>query len=79
MRFDHLQRKTGGRRRVECIAALFQDAHADGGSDPVGRGDDPKGAADLGPGGEGAHRVSPKWFRNAHAGGGARQAKLTPS
>src|SRR6202043_3722552 len=76
MRLDHLQRKTGGCPRVECIAALFQNAHADRRSNPVGRGDDPKGAADLGPGSEGTHCVSPEWFRNAHAGGGARQAKL---
>jgi hypothetical protein len=79
MRFNHLQRKAGGGRRVECIAALFQNAHADGRSNPVGRGDDPEGAADLGPGGEGAHRVSPKSLRNAHARRGARQARLPPS
>jgi hypothetical protein len=62
MRLDDLQRESGGRHGVERITALFQHAHADGGSDPVGRGDDPEGAADLGPGGKGRHCVSPKGF-----------------
>ena len=52
MRLDHLQRESGGDRGVEGIAAFLQRRHADGGGDPVGGGDDAKGAFDLGPRGE---------------------------
>jgi hypothetical protein len=36
MRLDHLQGKGRGDSRVEGVAAFFQDAHADGGRNPVG-------------------------------------------
>ena len=54
-RLDHLQCEAGGRCRIERVAALFEHAHADGGSDPMGRGDDAEGAADLGTGGKAGH------------------------
>ena len=53
VRLDHLQREGGGDRGVEGVAAALQRAHADGGGDPVRRGDDAEGAVDLGPRGEG--------------------------
>ena len=53
MRLDHLQGERGRDRGVEGVAALFQDAHADGCRDPVRRGDDAEGALDFGPGCEG--------------------------
>ncbi len=53
MRLDHLQCERGGDTGVEGIAAFLKGGHADRGGDPVGRGDDAKGAFDLGPGGEG--------------------------
>ena len=49
---DHLQREGGGGARVEGVAAPFQDTHADGGSDPMGGGDDPECPIDLGAGSE---------------------------
>ena len=52
MRLDHLQRKGGGDTGVEGVAAFFQDAHADGGSDPMRRSDHTKGAFDFRPCGE---------------------------
>ncbi len=52
MRLDHLQDKAHGGGCIKRSAALFQDRHADGRGDPVGRGGDAKGAADFGPGGE---------------------------
>ena len=52
MRLDHLQRERGRAGRIERVAAALQDAHADRGRDPVGRGDDPERAFDLGAGGE---------------------------
>ena len=52
MRLDHLQREGGGDRGVEGVAALFQRRHADGGGDPVRRGDDAEGAFDFGARGE---------------------------
>ena len=52
MRLDHLQRERGRAGRIEGVAAALQNAHADRGRDPVGRGDDPEGAFDLGTGGE---------------------------
>ena len=52
MRLHHLQRKRRGHRGVKGIAALFQDLHADRGGDPMGRGDDPECAFDLGTRGE---------------------------
>ena len=52
MRLDHLQREGGGNTGVEGVAAFFQDAHADGGGDPVRRGHDAEGAFDFRPGGE---------------------------
>ena len=53
MRFDHLQRKCSGDTGVECIAALLKSGHPDRGRNPVGRGDDPEGAFDFWPRGEG--------------------------
>ena len=58
VRLDHLQHEAGGGRRVECVAALFQNAHADGRGDPVGRGDDAERAPDFRSGGEGGHPIS---------------------
>ena len=52
MRLDHLQRKGGGDAGVERVAAFFQNTHADGGRDPVGRGDHAEGAFDFRPGRE---------------------------
>jgi hypothetical protein len=52
MRLDHLQRKGGGHRGIEGIAALLQNPHADRSGDPMGRGDDAKSAFDLGTRGE---------------------------
>ena len=52
VRLDHLQRERGRAGGVEGVAAALQDAHADRGRDPVGRGDDAEGALDLGAGGE---------------------------
>ena len=52
MRLDHLQREGGGDAGVERVAAAFQDPHADGGGDPVGRGHHAESALDLGPRGE---------------------------
>jgi hypothetical protein len=54
-RLDHLQCEAGGGRRVERVAAFFEHAHADGRSQPMGRGDDAEGAADLGSGGKAGH------------------------
>jgi hypothetical protein len=48
MRFDHLQGKPGSRSGVECVASFLEHTVADGGSDPMGRGDHPEGAADFG-------------------------------
>ena len=48
MRLDDLQGEAGGDRRVKGSAALFEDAHRDRGGQPMGRRDDPEGAADLG-------------------------------
>ena len=53
MRFHHLQGEGGGDGGVECVAAFFQDAHADRGGDPVRGGNHPEHALDLGAGGEG--------------------------
>ena len=53
MRLDHLQRERGRDRGVERIAAVFQNAHADRGRDPVRRGDHAERAFDLRPRGEG--------------------------
>ena len=53
VRLDHLQREGGGAGGVERVAALLQRRHADGGGDPVRRGDDAERALDLGPRGEG--------------------------
>ncbi len=47
VRLDHLQGERGRDRGIECIAALFQHRHANGGRDPMGRGDDAEGALDL--------------------------------
>ena len=52
MRLDHLQREGGGDGGIEGVAAFLQRRHADGGRDPVGRGDHAERALDLGPGGE---------------------------
>ena len=52
VRLDHLQGKAHGDRGIEGVAALLEDRHAGGAGQPVGRGDDPEGADDLGPGGE---------------------------
>ena len=43
----------GGDGGVEGVAASLQDRHADGGGDPMGRGDHAERAVDLGPGGKG--------------------------
>ena len=53
MRLGHLQREGGGHRGIEGVAAALQGAHADRGGDPVGGGDHPESAVDLGAGGEG--------------------------
>ena len=53
MRLDRLQRKGGGDRDIGGVAAALQASHADGGGDPMGRGDDAERAFDLGTGGEG--------------------------
>ena len=53
MRLDDLKRESGGDGGVEGVAAAFENAHADGGGDPVRRGDDAERADDLGPRGEG--------------------------
>ena len=60
MRLDDLQREAGGGRRIERVAALFEHAHADGGGEPMGRGDDPERAADLGTGGKAGHFLFPE-------------------
>ena len=52
MRLDDLQGKGCGDSSVKRVAALLEDAHADGGSDPMGRGDDAERAFDFRPGGE---------------------------
>ena len=52
MRLDDLQREGGGDTGVKRVAAFLQDSHADGGGDPMGRGDDPERAFDFRPGGE---------------------------
>ena len=62
MRFDDLQGETGGDRRVERVAALFEDAHRHRRGEPMGRRDDPERAADLGPRGETGHGVSSDLF-----------------
>src|ERR1700682_606289 len=54
MRLDDLQRESGGDAGVEGIAASFQNPHADGGGDPMGRGHHAECAFDLRPRGEGA-------------------------
>ena len=66
VRLDHLQRERGRAGRVEGIAAALQDAHADRGRDPVGRGHHPEGALDLGARGE-AVRID-----EIHAASGAK-------
>lgn len=48
MWLDHLEREGGGDARVEGVAALFEDGHADGGRDPVCGGDDAERTLDLG-------------------------------
>ena len=53
MRLDHLQREGGGDAGVEGIAAAFQNPHADGGGDPMGRGHHAESAFDFRPRGEG--------------------------
>jgi hypothetical protein len=53
MRLDDLQGEGGGHGRVEGVAAPFEDAHADGGRDPVCGGDDAERADDLGARSEG--------------------------
>ena len=79
MRLHHLQGEGGGAGGVERIAALLQGRHADRGRDPVGRGDDPEGALDLGAGGEGigidvAHRGTPP----LHEGGTRDRSCIYP-
>ena len=64
-------------RRVEGVAALFQHAHADGGGDPMGRGDDAECAEDFGPGGECAHAQSFRVIR--FRVGRARRADRRPA
>ena len=53
VRLDHLQRERRGNGRVEGITAPFQDRHADGRRDPMGRRHDAERAFDFGPGGKG--------------------------
>ncbi len=48
----HLQREAHGDRRVEGVAAFFQDAHARSARQPMGAADDPEGPLDLWPCGE---------------------------
>jgi hypothetical protein len=52
MRLHYLQRKGRGDAGVERVTAFFQNAHADGGGDPVRRGHHAKGALDFRPCGE---------------------------
>jgi hypothetical protein len=65
MRLDDLQHEAGRDRGVEGVAAALEHRHAGGGREPVGRGDRPEGAAQLGPRGE--RRLVD--FRRAHLPG----------
>ncbi len=73
VRLHHLQDQPHDHGRIEGVAAALEHAHAGGRRDPVGRGADAEGAADLGAGGE-AHSVSVR-FR----GGRARRAARRPA
>src|SRR5205823_14533164 len=59
MRLDDLQREPNGDRRIEGVAAALEYAHPDGGSEPMGRRDNPEGAADLGARREAGHQSFP--------------------
>src|SRR5207248_1069597 len=48
MRLDDLQGEPDRDRRIERVAAALKHAHPDGGGQPMGRRNDPEGAADLG-------------------------------
>ncbi len=89
VRLDHLQRERGRAGRIEGVAAALQDAHADGGRDPMGRGDDAEGAFDLGARGERIgideiHRCSGAWgadladLTTVRAGGQPPSARTRP-
>ncbi len=52
VRLNDLEREGGCDSGVEGVAPLLQGRHADGGRDPVGRGDNAESALDLGPRGE---------------------------
>jgi hypothetical protein len=52
VRLDHLQHESSRDRRVKRVAAALEHRHAGGGREPMGRGDRPERAAQLGPGGE---------------------------
>ncbi len=79
MRLDHLQHESRRHRRVKGVAALFQHAHADGGGDPMGRGDDAECAEDFRPGGECAHaRLSDQVSRGSSASRSPSPIRLKP-
>lgn len=60
MRLDNLQHEAGGDGSIEGVAALFQYGHADGRGNPVGGGNNAKGAENFRPGGKVSHSIYPR-------------------
>src|SRR5439155_11438697 len=58
VRLDDLEREAGGDDGVEGVAAALEHGHPGCGGEPVGRGDHPERALQLGAGGERHRRAS---------------------